>query len=159
MRDYSDCKHASSLISQKCDPHSSHKHFLTPTSAPQRPAKSLRPRFLLVHGALLGRSITPTTCPDLKKSAPQASGQVSLSMKGVLAYDSVCLTTPRELHKASIADHTCIILLVIDLPFKPHFISPSSILPSSPLALPIERYSSRLCFTVTCYVPVTKRNR
>jgi len=39
------------------------------------------------------------------------------------------------IHKASIADHTCI-LLVIDLPFKPHFISPSSVLPSSPSAWP-----------------------
>ena len=135
LRDYSDCKHASSLISRKSDPHSSHRHFLTPPSAPQRPAKSLRPRFLLVHGALLGRSITPPTCPDLQKSAPQASGQTSLSMKQVLAYDSVCLTTPRELHKASLADHTCI-LLVIDLPFSPHFISPSCILPSSPSARP-----------------------
>ena len=127
--------HCVTTPTRKCDPHSSHKHFLTPPSAPQRPAKSLRPRFLLLHGALLGRSSTPTTCPDLKKSAPQASGQASLSMKQVLAYDSVCLTTPRELHKASIADRTCI-LLVIDLPFKPHFISPSCILPSSPSARP-----------------------
>ena len=44
-----------------------------------------------------------------------------------------CLTTLRELHKASNADHTCI-LLVINLPFKPHFISPSCILPFSPSA-------------------------
>ena len=41
LHDYSDCKHASSLISRKCDPHSSHKHFLTPPSAMQRPARSL----------------------------------------------------------------------------------------------------------------------
>ena len=162
LHDYSDCKHASSLISRKCDLHSSHKHFLTPPSAMQRPAKSLRPGFLLVLEALLGHFITPTTCPDPLKSAPQASGQTSLSIKQVLVYESsfpkpkngsphllldssripicttadppcnrvllgslaaadltcrhnrfdftsVCITTPPKLHKASIADHTCIL--------------------------------------------------
>ena len=73
--------------------------------------------------------------PRLQKSAPQASGPASLFMKQVFVYESVCLTTPRELHKASIADHTCI-LFVIDQPFKPHFFSPSCILPSSPSARP-----------------------
>ena len=73
--------------------------------------------------------------PRLQKSAPQASGPASLFMKQVFVYESVCLTTPRELHKASIADHMCI-LFVIDQPFKPHFFSPSCILPSSPSARP-----------------------
>ena len=109
--------------------------FLAPPIAPQRPARSLRPRFLLVHGALLDRSITPATCHDLQESAPQASGQASLSMRQVLAYDSVYLMTPHELHKPSIADHTCILFL-IRLPFKPHLISPSCIHPFSPSARP-----------------------
>ena len=109
----------------------------------------MTPRLLSLHASLgtsegsftPGRSITPATCHDLQESAPQASDQSSLSMKQVFAYDSVYLTTPRELHKPSITDHTCILFLV-RLPFKPHLISPSCIHPFSPSARPGGMYEA-----------------